>query len=69
MGTKTLQVEGMSCGHCKKSVEGALHELKGVEKAEVDLDAETVEVKYDDAKVEADEFATAISEAGPYQVV
>lgn len=32
-----LKVEGMSCGHCKVSVEKALKSVPGVEKVEVFL--------------------------------
>ena len=39
MQTKTLDVRGMTCGHCKISVEGALKGLEGVSAAEVDLNS------------------------------
>ncbi|GEM85339.1 CopZ family metallochaperone [Meiothermus hypogaeus] len=32
-----LKIEGMSCGHCKMSVEKALKSVPGVEKVEVFL--------------------------------
>jgi copper chaperone len=32
-----LNVTGMSCGHCKVAVEGALKKVEGVKVAEVDL--------------------------------
>ncbi|RIH87162.1 CopZ family metallochaperone [Calidithermus roseus] len=35
--TTELKVEGMSCGHCKMSVEEALKSVQGVEKVEVFL--------------------------------
>lgn len=35
--TTELKVEGMSCGHCKMSVEKALKSVQGVEKVEVFL--------------------------------
>lgn len=44
---ETITVEGMTCGHCKQTVEGALQALDGVTSAEVDLDARTVAVRYD----------------------
>ena len=31
MENVTLNVQGMSCGHCVKAVEGSVGELKGVE--------------------------------------
>lgn len=63
----TLNVKGMTCGHCVKAVEGALNELAGVERALVDLQAGTVTVDYQDASVTLDQMKEAIEEAG-YEV-
>jgi len=35
----TLNVEGMSCGHCSGMVQKTLEEIEGVSKVSVDLDA------------------------------
>lgn len=35
--TIILNIEGMSCGHCKMSVEKALQAIAGVDSAQVDL--------------------------------
>ncbi|MBM7624707.1 copper ion binding protein [Sporohalobacter salinus] len=64
----SIDVEGMSCSHCKNSVEKALTDSAGVESAEVDLDAESVTVKFDDSKVQKDGLKEAIEDAGPYKV-
>lgn len=61
---KTLHVQGMSCGHCKMAVEGALKELDGVSAAEVDLAAGKVEVAFDESKVNIDAMKDAIEEQG-----
>ncbi|WP_163539585.1 copper chaperone CopZ [Gracilibacillus sp. YIM 98692] len=61
---KTISVQGMSCGHCKMSVEGALKDLDGVTAAEVNLDAGSVDVTYDDSKVTFDALKEAIEEQG-----
>ena len=34
-----LTIEGMTCGHCRKSVEEALKNVDGVSSVDVDLDA------------------------------
>jgi len=34
---KKIKIEGMSCNHCKMTVEKVLKEISGVRKAEVDL--------------------------------
>lgn len=61
---KTLNVQGMSCGHCKMAVEGALEKLDGVSAAEVNLDAAKVDVKYDESKVSFEALKEAIEEQG-----
>ena len=37
MINKVINVEGMSCDHCRNAVESALAKLNGVTSAEVDL--------------------------------
>ena len=39
-----LTVEGMTCSHCKESVEGAIHSIPGVERSWVDLPSGRVRV-------------------------
>ncbi len=34
---RTLKITGMTCGHCARSVEGALGSVPGVTSAQVDL--------------------------------
>lgn len=43
----TLNVGGMSCGHCVKAVEGSVGKLGGVKKVEVKLDKGQVDVEFD----------------------
>ncbi|WP_079708980.1 copper chaperone CopZ [Paraliobacillus ryukyuensis] len=64
MMEKTLNVQGMSCGHCKTAVEGALNNLEGVTSADVNLDAGTVDVAYDDAKVSFEAMKEAVEDQG-----
>jgi len=61
---KTLDVEGMSCAHCKAAVEGELRALPGIEKADADIARGTVEVRYDESKVGTEDLEKAIEEAG-----
>jgi len=61
---KTLDVEGMSCAHCKAAVEGELRALPGIEKADADVAKGTVEVRYDESKVGTEDLEKAIEEAG-----
>ena len=64
MQTKTLDVKGMTCGHCKMSVEGALKGLEGVSAVEVDLNSGKVEVTYDESKVSSDNMKEAVEDQG-----
>ncbi len=64
MTEKTLNVEGMSCGHCKAAVEEELNGLTGVEHASADLARGTVEVRYDAARVTDGDLKGAVEEAG-----
>jgi copper chaperone len=62
METLTLKVEGMSCGHCVNSVEGAVKSVGATGK--VDLDAGLVTVEFDTSKVSLDAIKEAIEEQG-----
>ncbi|MFY0544128.1 copper ion binding protein [Brevibacillus sp. H7] len=62
----TLRVEGMSCGHCVKAIEGVLKELGASGK--VDLAGKTVEVTYDEGKLQLEAIKEAIEDQG-YDVV
>lgn len=64
MQTKTLDVRGMTCGHCKISVEGALKGLEGVFAAEVDLNSGKVKVTYDESKVSSENMKEVVEEQG-----
>ena len=64
MQTTTLDVTGMTCGHCKMSVEGALEQLEGVSKVEVNLNTGEVEVTYDESKVSLDKMKEAVEDQG-----
>jgi copper chaperone len=49
MTTTTLNVPTISCGHCKSSIEGAVSELAGISRVEVEIDARQVAVEYDES--------------------
>lgn len=67
MANTVLQVEGMSCNHCKMSVEKALKTLDGVNNAAVDLAAKTVTIDHDPSVASETSLKQAISDAG-YEV-
>lgn len=61
-----LQVQGMSCGHCANSIEGAVKKLGAA--AKVNLQAGHVEVTYDENKLTPEAIKQTIEEQG-YEVV
>ena len=64
MAHTTLDVEGMSCGHCKAAVEGELGKIAGVEHSDANFEKNTVEVRYDADRVTTDDLREAVAEAG-----
>ncbi|WP_020060486.1 copper chaperone CopZ [Bacillus sp. 123MFChir2] len=62
--TITLNVQGMTCNHCKMAVTNALSELAGVQNIEVNLQEGTVNVEYDEAKVDVEKMKEAIEDQG-----
>jgi copper chaperone len=64
MENVTLNVKGMSCGHCVKAVEGSVGELHGVNKVQVDLKAGTVDVEYNNETVSLEAIKETIDDQG-----
>lgn len=62
MSTLTFTVPGMTCGHCKASVEGEVGKVAGVTGVSVDLDTKVVTVEGTDLDTPA--IVAAIDEAG-----
>jgi len=60
----TLTVEGMSCNHCVKAVEGNVGELKGISSVKVNLNAATVDVEYNNQEVSLDKIKETIEDQG-----
>lgn len=58
-----LNVEGMTCGHCKAAVESAAKEVSGVTDAAVNLELGNVTVTHDDA-LNIDEVKQSIEDQG-----
>ena len=58
---RIYSVPGISCGHCKDAIEGAVGKLDGVASVEVVIDDRTVLI---DGDATDDAIRTAIDEAG-----
>lgn len=67
MQTATLNISGMTCGGCVRSVSSVLNALDGVAKANVSLDKQCAVVDYDAAKLNLEQLKRAVEEAG-YEV-
>lgn len=64
----SLKVGGMSCASCVATIEGALSNLKGVSKAQVNFAAQKAQVEYDPGQTSLQQITRAIEDVG-YEVV
>ncbi|MEH7095008.1 copper chaperone CopZ [Neobacillus vireti] len=60
----TLNVQGMSCGHCVKAVEGSVGTLNGVSSVKVDLKSAKVDVEYNSQEVSLEKIKETIDDQG-----
>ena len=67
MTTKTFNVSGMRCVHCKANVENALKALGGVSAAEASLEEKNVTVSFDESAVKETDLKDAVDNAGRYE--
>lgn len=59
--TRTYEVPGISCGHCKAAIEGELAKIGDIARVDVDIEAKTVLVE---GEASEDAVRAAIDEAG-----
>ena len=57
-----LTIEGMTCSHCVRAVEGRLKKTPGVEVQEVEIGS--ADLRYDPARTNVEEIAEAIADEG-----
>lgn len=67
MTNRTVSVPEIHCSHCKMSIEGAVGAVDGVERAEVDIDASTLDLDYDGNDTTYAAVVEAIEDVG-YEV-
>ena len=63
MKTITLNIEGMHCGGCVKSVTRVLTELSGVQSADVQLEGKA-NITFDENRVNGAQLIEVIEDAG-----
>lgn len=64
MEKRIFKVSKISCEHCKKTIEGALEKLDGVESVSVDIGSKTVEVEFEGSTVTEDNISGVLGEIG-----
>lgn len=64
MQNVTLNVQGMSCGHCVSAIEGSVGKLEGVNEVKVKLDAAQVEVSFNESQLPLEKIKETIEEQG-----
>ena len=68
METIQLDIQGMTCNGCVKSVTGVLQKIPGVAGVEVLLEQNRATVTYNPAQAKPEQFKAAVEDAG-YDVV
>ena len=64
MATVTLNIDGMTCGGCVKSVTKVLNGLDGVRSATVSLENKNAQVEFDEGKIRIAQLVEAVEDAG-----
>lgn len=64
MQTVTLNIDGMTCGGCVKSVTRLLEGVEGVEQAEVSLENKNAVITFDESKTDTDALIDAVEDGG-----
>jgi len=58
-----LNVPDISCGHCERTITGALKDVPGVGSVRVDIPGKQVELEYDPGQVSLDRVKEILAEA------
>jgi Cu+-exporting ATPase len=64
MNKKTLKIEGMTCSACANRVERFIKKLDGVDNANVNFATETLNVEFDETKLNNENIEEAVVKAG-----
>lgn len=64
MNNEKYNVSGMTCAACSLAIEKSVSKLEGIGEVKVNLITNTMEVSYDDAKLDPDAIIKAVEKAG-----
>lgn len=64
MTQKTYQVPDVSCGHCKMAIEKAVGAMSGVSLVDVDVEAKSVSIAFDEGAVSEDAILATLADEG-----
>lgn len=64
MSVKTINIDGMSCGHCIQWLSEALTRIEGVNDVKVSMEAQHAVVDYDESRVTEEAMTASIEKAG-----
>lgn len=64
MENVTLNVSGMSCGHCVSAIEGSVGKLDGVDQVKVHLESGKVDIAFDQEKTSLNKIKETIDDQG-----
>ncbi len=64
MTEKSFRVTGMTCAVCAAHVQKAIEKINGVESGSVNLATEKLTVRYDESKLDFNDFKKAVEDAG-----
>lgn len=64
METLNLDIKGMTCGGCVKSITNVLQQITGVSSVNVSLEQNNAIITYDPNKAKPAQFKAAIEDAG-----
>ena len=64
MANISLNVEGITCGGCEKSIKNALMDKAGVSDVSASHETGVVTIDFDDSRVQEAELKSAIEDAG-----
>ena len=64
MDEVTLNIQGMTCGHCQMTVANALKKVSGVKEVEVNLETNKALVRFKSGKTDYEDLIKAVEDSG-----